>query len=251
VRDALGVLAGELRSTSLSDTVRLMSDSAVEIFSTIGSSVACTTLGSSDIGLGPPANTGIGATSLITQPDSGDFAAIYRAAPGGTGRWERYRIKSLGTRVTATACPAMSGAGSGFDASSSSYVLSLLTVPPSPIRAGSPIRFVRRGRYSVYKSSDGKWYLGYRRCNAVGASVCGSIQPLSGYYRAYSSDTAKTGLSFRYFDAANGPLSASSDPLRLARVVISAKALSAIPVTLDRTARSAADSGTVSAAIRN
>ena len=193
VRDALGVLAFELRGASPGDTVRLMADSAIEFFSTIGTSVACTTLGAADLGLAPPALSGIGATSWLTQPDTGDFALIYRAASHAAGNWERYRIKSIGTRVTSVACPTMSGVASGFDASSSGYVLTLATTPV-PIRAGSPVKFLRRGRYSLYKSSDGKWYLGYRRCNALGASACGIIQPLSGYYRSYSSDTTRTGL---------------------------------------------------------
>lgn len=250
VRDALDVLSGEIRNASVSDTVRLMADSALEMFSTIGSSVACTTLGAADLGLAPPAISGIGATSWITEPDSGDFALIYRSASGSPGNWERYRIKSLGTRVTSTACPAMSGPSSGFNSSSSSYVLTL-TLPPPAIRPGSPVRFLRRSRYSLYRSSDGKWYLGYRRCNALGASVCGSIQPLSGYYRPYSSDTAKTGLLFRYFDAAGAQLSPAGDPMRLARIQVTARALSAVTVTLDGSGRSSSDSGVVTAALRN
>jgi hypothetical protein len=234
----------------VSDTVRLMSDSAVEVFSTIGSSVACTTLGVADIGLAPPAISGIGATSWITEPDSGDFALIYRSATGSPGNWERYRIKSVGTRVTSVACPSMSGPSSGFSSSSSSYVLTL-SAPPPAIRAGSPVRFLRRSRYSLYRSSDGKWYLGYRRCNALGPSVCGSIQPLSGYYKPYSSDTAKTGLLFRYFDAAGAQLSSGSDPTRLSRIQITARAVSLLTVTLGGSARSSGDSGVVTAALRN
>jgi type II secretory pathway pseudopilin PulG len=250
VRDALDVLSQEIRNASVNDTVRLMTDSAVEMFSTIGSSVACTTLGASDLGLAPPAASGIGATAWITEPDSGDLALIYRSAAGSPGSWERYRIKSVGTRITSTACPAMSGPSSGFSASSSSYVLTL-SAPPPAIHAGSPVRFVRRSRYSLYRSSDGKWYLGYRRCNALGASVCGSIQPLSGYYKPYSSDTTKTGLLFRYFDAAGAQLSSGSDPARLARIQITARAVSAVTVTLDGSARSSGDSGVVTAALRN
>ena len=144
----------------------------------------------------------------------------------------------------------MSGVASGFDASASSYVLSLASVPP-PLRPGSPVRFIRRGRYSLYKASDGKWYLGYRRCNAIGASSCGAIQPLSGDYRGYSSDTTRTGLLFRYFDAAGVALSPGSDPMRLASVRISARALSSAAVSFNGTSRSAADSGVASASVRN
>jgi hypothetical protein len=81
--------------------------------------------------------------------------------------------------------------------------------------------------------------------------MCGTIQPLSGYYRAYSSDSTKTGLLFRYFDAAGTQLSSGSDPFRLARIQITARAVSAVSVTLDGSARSAGDSGVVSAALRN
>ncbi len=249
VRDALSVLAEEIRSASPRDTVRLMSDSAVELFTTLGTSVACGSLNSTDVGLAPPVSSGVGLTSWQVVPDTGDLAFMYRAA-GTAGDWERYRIRAVSSRSTATACPTATGLASAPGALSSSYVLTLLPSPPA-VRAGAPLRFERRGRYSLYKSSGAKWYLGYRRCNAIGPSVCGAIQPISGYYKSYSSDSTKTGLLFRYYDSSNQQLSVQSDPLLLSRIQITARALSAVSVTIDGSARTAGDSGSVTAALRN
>ena len=250
VRDAIAILAEEIRGSSSRDTIRLMSDSAIELFTGLGASVACAAMSATDLGLAPGSASGIGLTSWLSTPDTGDLALVYRAASSTPGVWERYRIRGVSTRSTASACPAATGLSSGPGASASSYVLTLSPAPAS-IPAGAPIRFIRRGRYSLYRSSDGKWYLGYRRCNAIGASSCGAIQPLSGYYRPYSSDSARTGILFRFFDAANRALSPGSDPLRIARVQIVARALSPTPVTMDGSAKPIADSSVASAALRN
>jgi hypothetical protein len=113
------------------------------------------------------------------------------------------------------------------------------------------VRFIRRGRYSLYHSTDGEWYLGYRRCNAVGLSVCGAIQPLSGPYRAYSSNTGSTGLLFEFFNELGGRLGAGSSPLTLARVDITARAESRHRLTVEGRTVMPADSATVSVAVRN
>ena len=249
VRDAAVILAEEIRSASARDTIRLMADSALELFSGLGASVACGSVNGSDVALAPTNATTFGFSSWLFVPDTGDLALIYRSAIGARGAWERYRIRGVYTRSSASVCSASSGlAGAG--SSMSSYVLTLFP-GPSPVSSGAPIRFIRRGRYSLYKSSDGKWYLGYRRCNAVGVSVCGSIQPLSGYYRPYSSDTARTGILFRYLDASGTQLPAGSDPLRVARIEVSARALSPMPVTVGTSPRTAGDSAVVSVALRN
>ena len=112
------------------------------------------------------------------------------------------------------------------------------------------MRFIRRGRYSLYRAADGDWYLGYRRCNALGPSTCGSVQPLSGPYRSYSSTRDKTGLLFEYFDAHGGRLTTTS-PLELARVDLTARAESRQRLVIEQRSMTPADSATVSIAIRN
>lgn len=250
VRDAVVVLAEEIRSASAADTIRLMADSAIELFTGFGASVACRSLDASSVGLAPTSLAGTGLTSWLSPPDTGDLALVYRTASSTAGVWERHRIRAVSSRPADGACPADTGLSGGPGASVSGYVL---TLHPSPgaIAAGAPVRFIRRGRYSLYRSSDGKWYLGYRRCNALGASSCGVIQPLSGHYQAYSADSARTGILFRFFDSGNRALSPGSDPTRVARVQIVARARSSIPVTMNGAARNASDSASASAALRN
>jgi prepilin-type N-terminal cleavage/methylation domain-containing protein len=250
VRDAISILAEEIRGASARDTIRLASDSAIELFTGLGGSVACAMVTASEVGLAPTTSTGISLTSWLAAPDTGDLALIYRTTSSTPGVWERYRLLGVNTRAATTACPAATGLSSAPGSSGSSYVLTLSPVP-APIAAGAAIRFVRRGRYSLYRSSDGKWYLGYRRCNATGASNCGAIQPISGNYQSFSSDTTRTGILFRFFDSASQQLGPGSDPLRIARVQIVARALSSVSVTIDGVGKSAADSTTVSAALRN
>lgn len=250
VRDAISVLGEEIRGASARDTVRLMSDSAIEFFSALGSSVVCASPSSSDISLAPVASPGFSLTSWLAVPDTGDLALVYRAGSSTPGTWERYRILVTQSRSTQTTCPAASGLSDAPGASASTFVLTLSPPPSVPV-PGSPVRFIRRGRYSLYRSSDKLWYLGYRRCNAIGPSICGGIQPVSGYYRPFSRDTSQTGILFRFLDAAGGTIAPGADPLRLARVQISVHATSSVPVPLDVKAKNAADSMTVSAALRN
>lgn len=249
VRDAGVILTEEIRVANARDTIRLMADSALEFFSALGTSIACGTVNSFDVALAPTNASALAFTSWLAVPDTGDLALIYRAAPGAPGVWERFRIRVVSTRAAAAVCP-VSGGFTGTGSSSSSYVLTL-SPSPSPVSSGAPLRFIRRGRYSLYKSSDGKSYLGYRRCNAIGISSCGTIQPLSGYYRAYSSDPERTGILFRYLDGAGTQLTPGSDPLRVARIEVVARALSPTSIAIGGSQKTAGDSAIVSAALRN
>ena len=250
VRDALDVLAGELRGLAITDTVRLLTDSAVEIHSAIGSSVVCQASGN-EVGLPHAAPAGNTLSAFVTEPDTGDLALFYRATPAGES-WERHRIGAFSSRSLVTVCPVASGFSTAQDvAAGLTGFQATLDVPLSPeVRLGAPVRFVRRGRYSLYHASDGAWYLGYRRCNAIGTSACGPIQPLSGPYRPYSRDPAATGLLLEYFDAYGNRVTSMSSPLTLARVDVTARAEGqALPI--EGRSFKPADSATVSIAIRN
>lgn len=250
VRDAISVLGEEIRGASARDSIRLLTDSAVELFTALGSAVACSALNASDVGLAPLNPGGLGLTSWLAVPDTGDLAVLYNAVSSTPVAWSRYRIRAVSTRAASSACPASTGLGGGAGASALSYVLTLSPSPPS-VAPGTPVRFIRRGRYSLYRSSDGRWYLGYRRCNAIGASSCGTIQPLSGDYLPYSGDTTRTGILFRYYDAAGHALGAGADPTIVARIQVLARSVSSAPVTLDGTAKAIGDSVTASSAFRN
>ena len=250
VRDAIDVLTTDIRGMSVADTARLLTDSAMEFFSTVGSSVVCQPLSSSVVGLPPASAAGSALTSFATQPDTGDLALFYIDS-ASESRWRRYRILAFYTRSVSTTCPVSTRFASDADVASSAkaYALSLDTPLDAGIHAGSPVWFLRRGRYSLYRASDGDWYLGYRRCNAIGASMCAAIQPLSGPYRPYSSDPSQSGLMFQYFDRAGS--GARAAPLSLARVDVTARAAGLPMVLVEGRRWTAADSAHVSVAVRN
>ena len=250
VRDALEVLATDIRGAATADSVRLLADSAIELFSALGTSVVCQLNGPVAVGL-PPSVPGSNSrlTSFATQPDTGDLALFY-VQVDSSEEWERHRIAGLSSRALDVACPTSSGFSAADDAANGAYALTLREPLTQAVHAGTPVRFIRRGRYSLYHASDGQWYLGYRRCNAIG-SACAAIQPLSGPYRSYGSNHSATGILFQYFDATGGFMGAGSSALDLARVDIIARAESQQQVLIEGGVFRPADSGTVSVSLRN
>lgn len=254
VRDAMELLSTDIRGMSVADTVRLLADSAIEFFANVGSSVVCEAQGGTVVGLprlSPRRSNAL--TSFLTQPDTGDLAVLHRDSIEGVSEWEAHRISRLASRPIGSTCPASSRFGSQAEATvdGAGFLLELATPLSSRVGAGAPVRFIRRGRYSLYRASDGSWYLGYRRCNAVGSSTCGAIQPLSGPYRGYSANPRTTGLLFEYFDGAGAPLASDASPLGLARVDITARAEGGERIEVDGRNSIHSDSATITIAIRN
>jgi hypothetical protein len=252
VRDAIEVLSTDIRGMSLADTVTLRADSAIEFFATIGSSVVCQSAGN-DVGLPSEHSSANSLSSFLTVPDSGDLAVFYTDVVSGGENWEQHRVTGFGSRSLALSCPASTGMSSEseIEAAGTGFVVTLSSPLRGAVRAGAPVRFVRRARYSLYRASDGAWYLGYRRCNAVGASVCGVIQPVSGPYHAYSSDPRVSGLLFEYFDATGQRLAGLDSSPSLARVDITARSEGAEQTAPGARPSTILDSAKVSVAVRN
>ena len=165
VRDAMEVLSTDIRGSSPADTIRLTADSAIELFTSVGTSVVCRAIASNAVALAEESLGGHTLSGFVVHPDSGDIALLYiGSADTSEPRWDRHRIVAFAARPEAASClPESSGPTEGF-------VLTLQSAIDGTVRAGAPVRFVRRGRYSLYRSSDREWYLGYRRCNAIGPS---------------------------------------------------------------------------------
>jgi type II secretory pathway pseudopilin PulG len=252
VRDAMEVLATDVRGMSESDTVRLSADSAIEFFATIGVSVICQVDGN-ELGLPEARPTGNSLSGFLADPDSGDLALVYTDSSGGNPGWRRYRISAFSGRSLSASCPTSSGFSipSGVGAGISGFLVSIASPAPSNVKPGAAVRFIRRGRYSLYRAGDGYYYLGYRRCNALGPSVCGAIQPLSGPYRRYSSSRASTGILFEYFDAAGTRLGTGEPATDIARVDITARSETSPRAGFTGASATIADSATVSIAVRN
>jgi hypothetical protein len=248
LRDASDLIAADLRGvSSAGDSIVFASDTAVEFYSAIGASTVCTTPALARITL-PPDTLASGRTlsSWITTPDTGDHAIIFRdssaASPGG---WVRARIASFGTTPTLVGCPVAAGLLSVIDVGPArSYEIAFTSPLPAGVRRGSPVRFIRRVRYDVYRGGDGKWYLGYRRCTGV----CAPVQPVSGPYES----SAGPPIKFRYFTRSGATLPGNGPTTDVARVEIVAHAKYRRPVRLPGIAVPlVAESATVTVALRN
>jgi hypothetical protein len=192
LRDGAAILSRELRGVAVMDTLRVTADTAVEFFSPIVTAVTCanSTGGRLDLSAVPPRRGGL---AFIT-PDTGDLVWVWRQdTVVGPGRWMRSRVAAY-TETTVSGCdPDLAAPGV------QGRVLTLAD-DLGDLQAGAPVQIVRRGRYSVYRAADGSWYLGYRRCDAIGPPRCQTVQPVAGPYRAKSATSA--GLEFRYRDSA-------------------------------------------------
>lgn len=254
VRDAAEVLATDLLSASRLDTIRVASDSAVEFLSGIGVSITCDSAPEHAIRL-PPEKlaSGLRLTSLLAVPDTNDLVLIYNddsTATAGQPRWDRHAIESVAVHAAGTACPATTGFTSVADEAAPALVITVRTPASSGIRKGAPVRIVRRGRYSLYRSSDARWYLGHRRCTPLGPSSCGAIQPLSGPYAGYAG--AESGLSIAYFGATGEPLVSGDAGPRTALIQITVRSLLSTSHLRGRGwSAQHVDSATASVALRN
>ena len=249
LRDASDLIAADLRGTSSAgDSILVASDTAVEFYSAIGSSTVCTTPTPTRVTL-PPDTLASGRTlsSWVTTPDTGDYVRIFSessaVSPGG---WTRARIASFGTIPTLSGCPSSAGLLSAIEIGSArSYDIAVTSALPASIRRGSPVRFVRRVRYDVYRGGDGKWYLGYRRCTGG----CSPVQPVSG---PYESSAGGPPIKFRYFTRSGASVAGNGPTSDVARVEIVSRARYRRPVRLPGlSAPLVADSVTVTVAIRN
>ena len=249
LRDAADVLASDIRSASVAEFgLPVMTDTAVEMYSVIASSISCMSGSPATIGMPPIALAGGSTlTAMLAQPDSGDLASIYNA---DSARWESYRIAAFASRSLGTSCPASTGFTTLADAASG-FQLTLGVAPSVPVKKGSIIHFIRRARYSFYRSSDNEWYLGYRRCGVSPPFACSSIQPVSGPYRPYRAGGG-AGITFRYFDKYGADVTSAASSSTVARVDIVLRGETASLVSLNGDARKSwRDSVIVSVSPRN
>lgn len=237
VRDGADILVSDIRSAAVARFgLPVMTDSAIEMFTVIATSVACSAPVGATIGLPPQVLArGHTLTSMLFQPDSGDLAVLYAATTvPDSSSWETAGIAAFSPRALSSSCPVSTGFTVSGDASAGStgYVVTLAQPPTAVIRAGAPVVFVRRVRYSLYRSSDNDWYLGYRRCGAS-SGVCAAIQPVSGPYRPYTSTSGSSGLSFRYYDEAGGELLSPSSAVARVDIVLRGQTTRAASLTGD------------------
>jgi len=248
VREATALLAADLRGANPNDSIYLAADTAVELFTTLGVSLLCTTPTSTTVALPPDSSTGPTPSALLTVPDSADALSLFHDSTSATPSrgWSRYAIVRVTRPLAAAVCPPSSTFTTAADIAVNrhSYELLLATSLPATARAGAPLRVIRRARYSLYRAADAHWYLGYRRCSAAG---CGAIQPVSGPYGG-----AAPPLQFKYYDGNGNEIIPVVPGTTIARIDVVAHAATPNPITIPGSAPGIyTDSSVTSIALRN
>jgi prepilin-type N-terminal cleavage/methylation domain-containing protein len=201
LRTGLGLLPLDLRGASRAGAdFTSLTDTAIALRATIGSSVVCARPAVRVISL-PPRN---GARADLTQwhstPGPGDQVLVYdentRTGPDDD-RWLPYTVVSFdSTTADCTGAP-FTDAALDPPATKKRFRVTLDADLPITVVAGMPVRFLRQTRYSLYRpgTSADDWYLGYRE---MVAGTWTAIEPIAGPFEAPSGTMA--GIRFTYFD---------------------------------------------------
>ena len=189
IRDVTRLLAAEIEA-ALPESVTVRGDTAIDVHSHIGASVACVAAGAVLVLPGASVVTGVPFTFWRQLPEGGDLALVWDSAGGG--RWDEALIDSVSEPVTGGGCATTSGYRSKADSAARFAVtrLRLDRVLSSGVVAGAPLRIFRGGRWLLHRGGDRSWSLAYRRCSR---SVCSSAQPVAGPLAA----ATDSGLVFR------------------------------------------------------
>lgn len=197
LRDAASVLPMDLRALwPAGADIRDARDTSIEFRATLGVGVVCDTVGGR-LTLAPSLGGVATLAAFQTPPDSGDTAWVLSTTADDS--WNPRRV--VGQATVAGAACATPGPVLADSARSRSRI-ALVVDSVRGISVGSPVRVTRLLRYSLYRASDGGWYLGQKQFNAALARF-DAIQPVAGPFLS----AAQRGMAFVYFDSAFNQLS--------------------------------------------
>jgi hypothetical protein len=208
LRDAESILPIDVRAASSGvGDIREARDTSLELRAVIASAVVCDTAGSNVVLA--PSSAGVatyaGASSSIAPGDTAWVFLIDSIADA----WRPFRIATAGS-FRGGACAAEGPRLGAAALSESRVTLALDSVAPASV-LGAAMRVTRPLRYSLYRASDGRWYLGQRDWNTA-ALHFNSIQPVSGPFLPATAG----GLAFHYLDSAGHAL---PDPVTNTRLI--------------------------------
>lgn len=224
---ALSPSAGDIVAAGARDT-------SLDVRATIGSAIVCSSVP--------------GTINIAFHRGGGGQIIAPRAAPGDTlwllvdadqgERWRPAPISAL--RRADGVCDALDATAEQVVDRSHLWAAdihdSILAQP------GAALRITRPERFSIYRASDGQWYVGLRSWNS-GLRAYNGVQPIAGPFRSPSSPR---GTRLTYFDSAGALITAgSTDTRAIARI----EAVLAADVSVP--AKAAVESLTVVTALRN
>lgn len=230
MRDISTIMPTDLRSISTAGRdLLLITDTTMQFRAYVGASIMCRFAAATVIEL-PPRRLASGnvLTSWINPPAPNDIAYLYdEGTQGGNAddNWMPYVITDTVSATDASWCPTSTTPAytTAADNGARRYRITLGTAPNAvQVETGSPIRFAREVRYSIYQASDNQWYVGFQRCtpNATYGTpgTCGTREVLAGPVLAGTADTLTSGLFFVYRNKAGTRLTTLSATDTIARV---------------------------------
>ena len=230
MRDIATIMPTDLRSISTAGKDLLaISDTSVQFRAFVGASIMCRYAAATVIELPPKVlASGNVLTAWINPPEPDDIAFLYdEGTVGGNAddSWSPVTITDTASSTNMLWCPSTNVPAytKAADNNARRYQITLATAPdPARVGVGSPIRFAREVRYSIYRADDDQWYVGYQRCTPNATynqpGTCGSREVLAGPVVAGSADTLTSGLFFVFYNKAGTRLTSLATTDTIARV---------------------------------
>jgi type II secretory pathway component PulJ len=183
-------------------------DSSIQLRATIANALVCAAT-STTLLLAPYLAPGGRAVAMPMQP--GDTVWLLVDNDSGEG-WRPLRLRGARTVLGSCSPPLDADGAKVFDVA---HIWSADVADSVAATMGAIARITRPMRFSFYRASDSRWYLGIRSWNSATLQF-NTIQPVSGPFAAVTQDR---GTRFQYFDdAGTRLLSTSADTRQIARI---------------------------------
>ena len=251
LRTGLGLLPMDLRGASRAGAdITVLTDTAVYLRATIGSSVVCSRPTPTEIALPPLNGARADLTQWHTQPRPGDIALVYdeniRTGPEDD-LWLPYIIQAVTPSTTDCTGAPFTDAVLDPVASKPRWRVTLSGTLSLTVTDGVPVRFLRPTRYSLYQAGTDAdaWYLGYRE---LVQGIWTPTEPIAGPFEPPRGSSS--GVRFAYFDTLGAPM-ATPTPDRVGRIDLSFRTRNLLRNAGTRDSLVLRDSVSVRVALRN
>jgi hypothetical protein len=244
VQHAVDLLYANLRGASSTDFYAI-TDSSVAFRATFGASHICTIDSGRTFLTLPSSAHDTALSTFLTMPRAGDSLLIFDPGDSSAADDDRWSSHTLSANPSGGLCPARPAGLSARVGGAPAIGVALTPPLGTTVLVGSPVRFFRPARYSLYRGTGAEWMLGYSTC---AAGTCSARQPLSGPYLSFAGNGAG-GVAFEYFDTGGSP---TSDPRSVARIDVVARARTTSPISAAHLREEHyADSAALTIALRN